>query len=93
MLEGLQKPVIITGSQIPLCEVRNDARENLITSATRALAPRRLVSTGPSDQNHRWIVPANRCVCAAEWSKTGSPQKRNGKDPTCVLLNWHSSLR
>ncbi|MCK4257873.1 MAG: asparaginase [Halanaerobiales bacterium] len=32
MLEGLQKPVIITGSQIPLCEVRNDARENLITA-------------------------------------------------------------
>jgi L-asparaginase len=32
MLQGLAKPVIITGSQIPLCEVRNDARENLITS-------------------------------------------------------------
>jgi L-asparaginase len=32
MLAGLGKPVIITGSQIPLCEVRNDARENLITS-------------------------------------------------------------
>jgi L-asparaginase len=32
MLEGLGKPVVITGSQIPLCEVRNDARENLITS-------------------------------------------------------------
>ncbi|HVR40250.1 MAG TPA: asparaginase [Thermoanaerobaculia bacterium] len=32
MLQGLRKPVIITGSQIPLCEVRNDARENLITS-------------------------------------------------------------
>jgi L-asparaginase len=32
MLEGLRKPVLITGSQIPLCEVRNDARENLITS-------------------------------------------------------------
>jgi L-asparaginase len=32
MLEGLGKPVLITGSQIPLCEVRNDARENLITS-------------------------------------------------------------
>ena len=31
-LEGLRKPVILTGSQIPLCEVRNDARENLITS-------------------------------------------------------------
>ena len=32
MLHGLGKPVIITGSQIPLCEIRNDARENLITS-------------------------------------------------------------
>jgi len=32
MLKGLQKPVIITGAQIPLCEVRNDARENLITA-------------------------------------------------------------
>jgi len=32
MLSELGKPVIITGSQIPLCEVRNDARENLITS-------------------------------------------------------------
>lgn len=32
LLEGLRKPVIITGSQIPLCEIRNDARENLITS-------------------------------------------------------------
>jgi len=32
MLQGLQKPVILTGAQIPLCKVRNDARENLITA-------------------------------------------------------------
>lgn len=32
MLEGLAKPVILTGSQIPLCETRNDARGNLITA-------------------------------------------------------------
>jgi L-asparaginase len=32
MLQGLFKPVIITGAQIPLCEIRNDARENLITA-------------------------------------------------------------
>lgn len=31
-LGGLAKPVIVTGSQIPLCEVRNDARANLVTS-------------------------------------------------------------
>jgi L-asparaginase len=32
MLQGLRKPVILTGSQIPLCELRSDARENLISS-------------------------------------------------------------
>lgn len=32
MLEGLAKPVILTGSQVPLCELRNDAYENLLTA-------------------------------------------------------------
>lgn len=32
MLEHISKPVIITGSQIPLCEVRSDGWDNLITS-------------------------------------------------------------
>ncbi|WP_207062947.1 asparaginase [Motiliproteus sp. SC1-56] len=32
MLQGLRKPVIVTGSQIPLCELRNDAQDNLITA-------------------------------------------------------------
>lgn len=32
MLENLSKPVILTGSQIPLCEIRSDGRDNLITS-------------------------------------------------------------
>ncbi len=32
MLEGLRKPVLLTGSQIPLYETRNDAQENLLTS-------------------------------------------------------------
>ncbi len=32
MLEGLRKPVILTGSQIPLCELRSDGRDNLISS-------------------------------------------------------------
>lgn len=29
MLENLNKPVILTGSQIPLCEIRSDGRDNL----------------------------------------------------------------
>jgi len=32
MLRGNSKPVILTGSQIPLCEIRNDARDNIITA-------------------------------------------------------------
>ena len=32
MLENLGKPVIITGSQMPLCRIRSDGFDNLITS-------------------------------------------------------------
>lgn len=32
MLEGLQKPVVFTGAQLPISEPRSDARENLITA-------------------------------------------------------------
>ena len=32
MLKGIDKPVILTGSQIPLAELRNDALDNLVTA-------------------------------------------------------------
>lgn len=32
ILEGLDKPVVLTGSQIPLSEIRSDGKDNLITS-------------------------------------------------------------
>ena len=32
MLQGLTKPVIFTGSQLPIGDLRTDAKENLITS-------------------------------------------------------------
>lgn len=37
MLENLQKPVIFTGSQLPIGQLRTDAKENLITSIEIAL--------------------------------------------------------
>ena len=40
MLEGLNKPVIITGSQLPIGEVRTDGEENLITALQIAAATR-----------------------------------------------------
>src|SRR5690606_4898738 len=38
MLEGLEKPVIFTGAQLPISEPRSDARENLITALEIASA-------------------------------------------------------
>ena len=36
MLENLNKPVVFTGSQIPLCELRSDGRDNIINSVVIA---------------------------------------------------------
>ena len=36
MLENLAKPVILTGSQLPIGDLRTDAKENLITSIQMA---------------------------------------------------------
>ena len=36
MLKGLNKPVIFTGAQIPLCELRSDGRENIVTAMIMA---------------------------------------------------------
>ncbi|WP_293956764.1 MULTISPECIES: asparaginase [unclassified Sphingobacterium] len=38
MLEGLQKPVILSGSQLPIGEIRTDARENMMTALEIASA-------------------------------------------------------
>ena len=32
MLKNLRKPVILTGSQLPIGDLRTDAKENLLTS-------------------------------------------------------------
>ncbi|MGV3636627.1 MAG: asparaginase, partial [Flavobacteriales bacterium] len=38
LLEGLNKPVILTGSQLPIGTIRTDAKENLITAIEVAAA-------------------------------------------------------
>lgn len=40
MLENLTKPVILTGSQLPIGQLRTDGKENLITSIEIAMAKR-----------------------------------------------------
>lgn len=39
LLEGLNKPVICTGAQLPIGAIRNDARRNLVTSIQVAATP------------------------------------------------------
>lgn len=39
LLQGINKPVILTGSQIPLLEARNDALNNVTTALTLATYP------------------------------------------------------
>jgi L-asparaginase len=41
MLENLNKPVILTGSQLPIGQLRTDGKENLITSIEIAAAKRK----------------------------------------------------
>jgi L-asparaginase len=48
LLENLSKPVILTGSQLPIGEIRTDAKENLITALEIAAA---------KDQEGKAIVP------------------------------------
>src|SRR5699024_3398027 len=48
LLEGLGKPVIITGSQLPIGEIRTDARENIITALEIAAA---------KDENAAPLIP------------------------------------
>ena len=40
MLENLDKPVIFTGAQIPLCELRSDGRSNIVTAMLIAASGR-----------------------------------------------------
>ena len=53
MLEGLRKPVIFTGSQLPIGVPRTDGKENLISAVEIATA---------KDSNGRPMVP-EVCIC------------------------------
>lgn len=72
LLGDFRKPVILTGSQIPLCEVRSDAQYNLI-SAVQAIATGTLEEVGVCFGRH--ILRGNRTtkVNATELDAFDSP--------------------
>jgi L-asparaginase len=51
MLDNLQKPVILTGSQLPIGTLRTDGKENLITAIEIA-----------SDRHHQYAVVPEVCI-------------------------------
>jgi len=63
-LVGLDRPVILTGSQRPLAEVRSDARRNLVDAVD--LARRDLPEVGIAFDGHLWR--GNRAKKGDAWS-------------------------
>lgn len=47
LLQGLNKPVIFTGSQLPISKPRSDAHENLVTAIEIAIAQKNLLPRVP----------------------------------------------
>ncbi len=63
MLEGLSKPIVFTGAQLPLIATRTDARENLVTAieiASARVDEKPVISEVTILFNHV-LLRANRC--------------------------------
>jgi L-asparaginase type I len=59
MLEGLDKPVVLTGAQIPLAQVRSDGYDNLLTAlwmAARSRVPEVMIAF------HQQVFRGNRTI-------------------------------
>lgn len=77
MLENLNKPVVFTGSQIPLCELRSDGRDNIINSIVIAA----------SDKIHEVCLYFNGKLLRGNRStKTSSDQFKAFTSPNYPLL-------
>ena len=69
MLENLNKPVIITGSQLPIGRFRTDGKENLITA----------IEIAASKRNNIAIVP-EVCICFQNYLLRGNRSKKINAD-------------
>jgi len=86
-LRGLRKPVVVTGSQVPLVELRNDARENLVNAlliAGTSDIPEVLVSFGAR------LLRGNRAV---KVSSDGFDAFESPNYPDLGRLGTHVEIR
>ena len=72
LLGDFGKPVVVTGSQIPLCEVRNDAQGNLI-GALQAISTGRMTEVGVCFGRHIYRGNRTTKVNATELDAFASP--------------------
>lgn len=70
MLEGLNKPVVFTGSQLPIGVLRSDAKENLLTAIEIAAA---------QDENGDAIVPEVTIFFEDRLFRANRTTKRNAE--------------
>ncbi len=77
MLDGLDKPVVLTGSQIPLCEIRSDGRDNLITA---------LLIAGKASCVRRACTSAESCCAATARQNTPPTDSSLSFRPTTPAL-------
>ena len=70
LLENLSKPVILTGSQLPIGEVRTDAKENLITA----------IEIASSKKNGNAIVPEVAIYFEYDLYRGNRSTKSNAED-------------
>lgn len=81
MLNNLTKPVIITGSQLPIGEVRTDGEENLITALQVAAA--RDTDRGPMVRRLRYYF---RILCYEATEVQNFPQTTSMRSDRAIIL-------
>ena len=83
MLENLSKPVILTGSQLPIGMLRTDGKENLITSIEIAAA---------KHPDGTAIVPevssSSKTICCAETVPQKSMRRISMRSVHTISLRW-----
>ena len=77
MLQGLSKPIVLTGSQIPLEEIRSDARDNIISS---------LMIAGEGQISEVCVFFANKLFRGNRCVKISSDEKGAFSSPNYPVL-------
>ncbi|NSW44914.1 MAG: asparaginase [Bacteroidales bacterium] len=83
MIENVNKPIIFTGSQLPISEIRTDGRENLLTAITIAASK---LPNGQPTVPEVCIYFENKLFRANRTSKYSTDQFKAFKSPNYPLL-------